>query len=556
MSTVEILSALRDFTKRDRIPLTLGQFTVADVPEAKYAPFFKYLESLIAGSKPETAAEEVFRALAHDVCGISTFPQVFTGEGFVDFVLPEANGSTVLVELKPLFTLYDASRIQRKSHTPTTYLAQVKKYLARFEYVVLTDLRTAWLYSARDVFISGTFFAELSFADLLQRQTEQLSLLDVVRRAEDDAEKPDLDRQFFEDLREWFDAFRNVKFRDGCDPAESIILLINKLVFAKTLEDHGLIDYRWVQDDYERELNRWEPKGLHRVIKAFLASFEDFFEEYYDTELFEKRIWDRLETDEPNLNLFARQLEAILGVGKWNKVFQRGLVHYNYRTINEDIFGKSYEMFLASNRKDEGIYYTPATITIPMAESLVASLFGPVVDEICAAIHKDTCDFAKARELMARLTRLHVADTAAGSGGFLIKVLRAVWAQYERIPAALEWLSKLKIGGDLFDLPANLRDAAKFQSDFLFLPGQRRHLVAAILLQHTFAQVPTSQHSLIAKTNIWLAIVKLIPGDYHFRRLDATSGKALPDLRCIIGADREMEKPPALLILKSMQARA
>ena len=252
MNPAEILSALRTLAARERIPLTLGAVEPAELPEIAYPPFAKYLESLASHSKPETAAEEVFRALAREVCGLETFPQVFTGDGFVDFVLPEVNGSAVLVELKPLFTLYDASRIQRKVHNPKTHLAQVKKYLARYEYVVLTDLRTAWLYSARDVFVSDTFFAELPFADLLQRQTEQLSLLDVVRRAEDDSEKPDLDRQFFTDLREWFDAFANVRFRDGCDRAESIILLINKLVFAKTLEDHGLINYRWVQDEYER----------------------------------------------------------------------------------------------------------------------------------------------------------------------------------------------------------------------------------------------------------------------------------------------------------------
>jgi hypothetical protein len=244
----QILTALRSFVERERIPLSLDTLNEVDIPELAYAPFAKYLQSLIAGSKPETAAEEVFRALARDISGIETFPQVFTGEGFVDFVLPEVSGSAVLVELKPLFIHPSADRIQRKVHNPKTYLPQVKKYLQRFEYVVLTDLRTAWLYSARDVFISNNFFGELPFADLLQRQTEQLSLLDVIRRAEDDIDKPDLDREFFADLREWFDAFRNVRFREGPDPAESIILLINKLVFAKTLEDHGLINYRWLQD--------------------------------------------------------------------------------------------------------------------------------------------------------------------------------------------------------------------------------------------------------------------------------------------------------------------
>ena len=37
----------------------------------------------------------------------------------------------------------------------------------------------------------------------------------------------------------------------------------------------------------------------------------------------------------------------------------------HYRRIDEDIFGKSYEMFLASNRKDEGVYYTPGGSSAP-----------------------------------------------------------------------------------------------------------------------------------------------------------------------------------------------
>ena len=379
------------------------------------------------------------------------------------------------------------------------------------------------------VFISDTFFAELSFADLLQRQTEQLSLLDVVRRAEDDSEKPDLDRQFFADLREWFNAFDNVRFREGCDRAESIILLINKLVFAKTLEDHGLINYRWVQDEYERRLENWETKGPHRVIKAFLGEFEDFFDEYYDTELFEHRIWDRLEKTEEKLTLFARKLEAMLGVGKWDKVFSRGLVHYNYRTINEDIFGKSYEMFLAANRKDEGIYYTPATITIPMAESLVASLFGPLADEICAVVGKDTCDFAKARELMGRLIRLHVTDTASGSGGFLIKVLRAIWAQYQRISIALDWLNKLNVSDDLFDVPANVRNATQFQKEFLL--QNKRHLLLRCVIRHLSGNSAAPRWMrLVVKTNLMREVVRLLPGYFHFRRFPG-SWRAFSELK-------------------------
>ena len=313
---------------------------------------------------------------------------------------------------------------------------------------MLTDLKDAYLFSARDTLVDGSFFAQLTFVDLVTRQLEQRSLLDVMRRAEDAIEKPQLDRQFFEDLKEWYRVFERVAFIPRDQTAELIILLINKLVFAKTLEDHGLVPYRFIQDEYDKQKDRWETKGARHTLRGFLREFEDFFDEYYDTELFAQKIWNQVEQSPENLERFGRALELVLGVSKWDKVFSRGIVHYNYRQINEDIFGKSYEMFLAANRKDEGIYYTPAPITAPMSDSLVDALFSPLTEAICAAVAADRCDFVQADALMDSLSAIHVADTAAGSGGFLIKVLRAVWQHYLRIDQACDWVRKM--GSDLF----------------------------------------------------------------------------------------------------------
>ena len=70
------------------------------------------------------------------------------------------------------------------------------------------------------------------------------------------------------------------------------------------------------------------------------------------------------------------------------------------------------EMFLAANRKDEGIYYTPAGITGPMADSLVDALVGRLADGICAAVGSQRCDFVGADAGMAQLAEIRVADTA------------------------------------------------------------------------------------------------------------------------------------------------
>jgi len=142
-------------------------------------------------------------------------------------------------------------------------------------------------------------------------------------------------------------------------------------------------------------------------------------------------------------------------------------VNYNYRRIDEDIFGRSYEMFLAANRKDEGIYYAPAGITGPLADSMVDSLAGGIVHELCEAVGTRQCDFARADALMAQLAEIRVADTACGSGGFLIKVLRAFWRQYRRVDEASAWVRKIlrPDNGDLClaELPPNVEAALAFR---------------------------------------------------------------------------------------------
>ena len=357
-------------------------------------------------------------------------------------------------------------------------------------------------------------------------------MLDTIRRLEDTAEKPELERQFFEDLKIWFYEFDKVKWTPPEQAAESIILLINKLIFARTIEDFGLVQYRFTQDEYARFTRLWEPKGAHRVVKKFLDFFEDFFDEYYDTEIFSQRIWERLDKDPDNLEHFCKKLNFVLGINTWEETFSRGIVHYNYRRIDEDIFGKSYEMFLAANRKDEGIFYTPAGITGPMADSLVHSLAGKLVDEICEAVGSQKCDFARAENLMAELAEIRVADMACGSGGFLIKVLRAFWQHYQRIDCACAWVEKIlkPANGELYlaELPPNVEAAVAFRRRQNF--DNRRVLIAQILLRHIFGVDKDPGAIEVAKTNIWKEAVKLSPADYNYRLLKTDVVRILPNL--------------------------
>jgi len=527
----DILIALQEFTGQERIDfLPLAPDTRKPSP---YAPIEKYLLDLKNGAKPESAAEDLFTALCKDVLGFEPTRQVGVKEGFVDFILPEPTGETLPLELKPLFQRDGTDAVWSKDANPEHHVTQVKKYLADHEYLVLTDLRTAWFFSARDFFFEDRPFHKLPFADFLGRCRETRSVLDAVRRLEDTAEKPELEQQFFDDLKIWFNEFDKVKWTPPDLAAESIILLINKLIFARTIEDFGLVPYRYTQDAYAQHTRDWQAKGPHRIVPKFLAQFEEFFDDYYDTEIFSARVWDRLDKDPANLQRFCDKLNFILGINTWDQTFStRGIVHYNYRRIDEDIFGKSYEMFLASNRKDEGIYYTPAGITGPMADSLVNSLAGKLVDEICDAVGSQKCDFKRAEKLMAQLFEIRVADTACGSGGFLIKALRSFWNQYQRIDKASAWVLKIlkPENGEMFlaEMPPNVEAALAFRR--IQNLDNRRILIAQILLRHIFGVDKDPGAIEVAKTNIWKEAVKLSPADYNYRDLKTDVVKILPNL--------------------------
>jgi hypothetical protein len=531
----DILIALQDLTERERIEfLPLAP----DMRKpSSYAPIEKYLLDLKNEAKPESAAEDLFTALCKDVLGFEPTRQVGVREGFVDFMLPEPTGQIVPLELKPLFQRDGPDAVWSKGANLEHHVTQVKKYLADNEYLILTDLRTAWFFSARDFFFESKPFHKLPFTEFLAQCRETRSVLDAVRRLEDTAEKPELEQQFFEDLRHWFDEFDKVKWSPPELAAESIILLINKLIFARTIEDFGLVPYRYTQDAYTQESRDWQAKGPHRVVPKFLYRFEEFFDDYYDTEIFSVRIWDRLDKDPANLQRFCDKLNFILGINTWDQTFStRGIVHYNYRRIDEDIFGKSYEMFLAANRKDEGIYYTPAGITGPMADSLVNSLAGKIVDEICDAVGNQKCDFKRADKLMAQLFEIRVADTAGGSGGFLIKALRSFWQQYQRIDQACAWVQKIlkPDNGEMYlaEMPPNVEAALAFRRRWNL--GNKRKLMLAIAENHVRTTIKNPITRGVATLTFCRAIIPLCVEDIHFRKLTGTE-RAFPDFAKVFG---------------------
>ena len=154
------------------------------------------------------------------------------------------------------------------------------------------------------------------------------------------------------------------------------------------------------------------------------------------------------------------------------------------------------------------------------------------MDDICAAVGSQQCDFARAEQLMGQLAEIRVADTACGSGGFLIKVLRCFWQQYQRIDQASAWAEKIlrPENGELYlaELPPNVEAALGFRRRQNF--ENRRALIAQILLRHIFGVDKDPGAIEVAKTNIWKEAVKLSPADYNYRLLKTDVVRILPNL--------------------------
>jgi hypothetical protein len=112
----DMLAALQDLTARERIEFLAAGPVAAGL--SSYLPIAKYLLDLKNGSKPETAAEDLFSALCKDLLGFLPTRQVGLTEGYVDFMLPDPTGQPVPIELKLLFQCYGTEISSARNETP------------------------------------------------------------------------------------------------------------------------------------------------------------------------------------------------------------------------------------------------------------------------------------------------------------------------------------------------------------------------------------------------------------------------------------------------------
>lgn len=525
-----IIKELENLVNSEKIP-AVGLF--AEEQLFKYEPINHYTKAISIGTKPETASHELFRELVRDILNRESFSEVNVGTGFVDFALRETNGNPILIELKPLFKLLKSREILKPEKLDfRENEAQIQKYLQRnqYDYIVLTNLKEAYLFN-RDSRIKFEPFETISFTELLYRLAEHDNIWDTIRRIEDQQEKIDLDESFFKDLKNWYNEFREIKFidNDRFSKEELIVLLLNKIFFIKTLDDLALIQFNHLVDEYLNKKSKWEAKGSAKILSVFFNELEEYFDDFYDTELFKHRFWDYVDKSKENTDIFMNIFETALGLDPWNRAFGRGILHYNYRKIDEDIFGKAYETFIAEHKKDSGIFYTPKEITQYMSKKSVDYLFEPLIEKILIALDKDKFDVDKADELMEQLYSIKIIDTASGSGSFLIKILREVYLYYQEIEKATSWVNNIS-SDNFIDMPENFRQTNSFRKKHNLLVNEQLKLISKIILRHIYAADIDERALDTAKTNIWKEAIKLNPKIYNYRKLNGESSHILPNL--------------------------
>ncbi|KAF0150319.1 MAG: endonuclease-methyltransferase fusion protein [Ignavibacteria bacterium] len=544
MTSKQIITELENLTSKKSIDVS----RVFDYTEEfNYEPIKHYIKSIGEfNTKPESASHELFKVIVKDVLKYETFGEVNLKGGFVDFVIKESVGNPVLIELKPLFKLIKSkNNLKPEELDFKEHKEQVLKYLKNNDYVILTNLKESFLFS-RNAIIDFEPFAVMTFAEMLKSFLEYQNLWDTIRRIEDQNIKSDLDKAFFIDLKKWYKEFKEIKFieNERFTKEELIVILLNKVIFIKTLDDWGLIQFNQLVDEYLDKKEKWGAKGSERILTRFFAEIEEYFDYFYDTELFKIKFWDYVVKEKANTDKFLEIFETALGLDKWQHTFGRGMLHYQYRWIDEDIFGKAYETFIAENKKDSGIYYTSKEVTQYMAKRLVEQVFEPVIQELLLYVDKNKPNFEEADRLMLKLTQIKIADTASGSGSFLIKILREIYSGYQKIDDATSWINKIS-QDNLFDMPDSYAATKDFRTKHFFVSPLK--LISLIILRHIYAADIDERAIETAKTNMWKEAIKLNPRIYNYKKLNGESSHILPNLELnfICGdsiADLEIEK--------------
>jgi type I restriction-modification system DNA methylase subunit len=415
---------------------------------------------------------------------------------------------------------------------------QIKSYVTRGDYVILTNLKE-WFFFSRS--LNPTDPEPFLKIDLhkfiVEYENYGKNFKEFCDRKEYQAVRFELDKQFLASLDQWVKKLSAVKFEvDEKRKLDLIIGLINKFIFIETLDDYGVIGFKWIQENWQHYESQWVPKGKAVMLEEFLHAVDKWFFKYYDTELFKDDALHYVEKEKENIELFYETLRDVLGVTYLQKAISfKGIIQYNFRLIDEDVFGKAYETFLAGVRHDEGVYYTPKYITQYIAENTVGRVFDELLIQIREKINAE--DFERAKKLVKRFTSVSVLDPACGSGSFLIKAIRLISERYGMLNQLIDDSEKALIkknAGHLGSLNPPCEVKVKFEhiDEIKKISGPKtgRELISKILVRHIHGNDLDSMALEVAKVNIWLEAIKLSPKEFRYDKLPAETNYILPIL--------------------------
>jgi Alw26I/Eco31I/Esp3I family type II restriction m6 adenine DNA methyltransferase len=560
-----ILGDLRLLIGKDRISVSeIGDL----LQKLKSEKAKNYIESLSSGSKPEQALREFFLAGNSPLAKYlfrELLPEVRIthdeARGFIDYVIVDKDtGRTIRLELKALFEAKEETgktRVLRELRQvpldPDMHSKQIQKYLSdeNAQYVILTNLKD-WYFYSKMTYPNVKPLAKLTLDELLQRLEPIGNIFELLVRLEHESVKEELGERFFEDLKRWVGELSKVQFEgDEKTKLELIINLINKFIFIQTLDDYGVIQFNWIKNTWGLINERWRSKGLEEVIKRFLAEVDEWFYSYYDTELFKTNVFNYVKKTPENIQVFYNALKNVLGFAE---IPVRGITHYNFRHIDEDIFGRAYETFLAEARKEKGIYYTPKYITQYIVDNTVGRIFDEALEEVKSKLESGRLD--EALESIKKFTSIKVLDPACGSGSFLIKAFRVIVERYRRLGELID-KTKEKIGGwktldprsrELVEKLEELKKSLGLNNDVA--------LFTKILLRHIYGVDLDERAVEVAKVNLWLEAIKLSPKSFRYDKLGNIT-HALPnlDLNLRVGDSLVGYAGEAELVLKTLSTK-
>jgi len=500
MNSERLLLLVQDLRELERKIEERGLYP----PNLKTDVVKEYYEAITSGSLPEHATYRVFEVLCKELFGEVPQRQVRQRTVVPDYVKTE-NFYRVAIEVKSPF-VRAGNTLKRNVLQTKTNLEQVEGYLnAGFDYVILTDAYK-WYFFSRSSLLTETItpFAVFPLEEILQER--RLSIVGTCRRLERSYPLRDLDKYFFRDLKGYVREFEQL-----LGDQEYVVKIINSLVFLRTLEEANVVDYKRFED----RLRIWDRDygtDTKKVFEKLLDDVKSFYYDYFDTDLFK---WEEILQSIPENKQkdFVRTLKRVMGFDRYSGAFYMGLKFYNFELIDEDVFGKSYEMFLAERRKEEGIYYTPANITQYLVDTCLDLVFKPLKEELHASIWEN--NIQKACEIAQRIKEIKILDPACGSGSFLVKVVRYLFRFYE------ELVEKLKDVRHGFFVEANeifrkVREILEINSSF------DMELAKKIVSRHVFGIDLDKSAISVARTNIWKEMLKLKPDIY---RLDNIRSK-------------------------------